>query len=71
MWNLREIVRLLCQMEMNRENMQLSKLEANYIKSCSEIFYRIAVLKTSANSQESTCFGVRFNKIQTLILQFC
>ena len=56
---------------MNWQNMQLSKLETNYTKACSEVFYRMTVLKISASSQESTCCGVRFSKVQALTPQFC
>ena len=58
-------------LEMNWENMQLSKLETNYTKSCSEVSYRIAFFLISAKSQEITCCGVWFSKVQALIPQFC
>ena len=39
------------------ENLQLSKLETNYKNTCSEVFYRMTVLKISADSQKITCCG--------------
>ena len=39
-------------MEMNCKNVQLSKIEASYTKSCSQVFYRTAALKISKISQD-------------------
>ena len=42
---------------MNWENNQFPKIEANYTKSCLEVFYRMVDLKISEISQEITCCG--------------
>ena len=43
---------------MNWENMQVFKIETNYKNSCLQVFYRMAGLKISENSQENICGGV-------------
>ena len=47
---------------MNWENMELSKIDNNYKKSCltEYLFNRIAVLEISKSSQEITCGGALF-----------
>ena len=39
-------------MEIDWGNMQVFKIETKYRKCCSQLFYRMAVLKISENSQE-------------------
>lgn len=43
--------------ELNWEDMQISKIKT---KSYSKVFYRMADLKISENSQESICGGALF-----------
>ena len=45
---------------MNWENMELSKIDNNYKKSCLQVFNRMAVLEISNSSQEITCGGALF-----------
>ena len=45
---------------MKWENMQVSKIETSYLRSCSHVFCRTDVPKISEYFQENTCDKVRF-----------
>ena len=47
-------------MEMNWKDMQVSKTDTNNKRSCSQVSYRMVVLKVSKNYQESTSDGATF-----------
>ena len=40
-------------MEMNWQNLEVSKIETSYRNDCSQLLYKIAVLKISENFQEN------------------
>ena len=56
-------------MEMNWCNIQVSKIEAKYLESCSQVFYKTIVLKILEKSEKNTCGGVLFYK--SCISSFC
>ena len=55
---------------MNWENNQFPKIEANYTKSCLEVFYRMVDLKISEISQGITCCGTTVLKFSPSFRNF-
>ena len=46
------------------------QIKTKYLESCSHVFYRMAVLNISENSQVSTCGRVLFRNVAVLHSEF-